>query len=82
MSNTASHRSKFWLYAFLAFVLLACLWAGWRDFDFDPWLSQGEIRENIRSTVRWAIQVLMQLLVPASILYYFGAEAVAAITRR
>lgn len=79
MSNTASHRSKFWLYAFLAFVLFACLWVGWRDFDFDPWQSQEEIRENIRSTIRWAIQVVIQFLIPAAILFYFGAEAVAKL---
>lgn len=77
MPNTASYRSKFWLYAVLAFVLLACLWAGWQDFD--PWQSQDEIRENIRSNIRWAIQILIQFLVPAAILFYFGAEAVAKL---
>lgn len=82
MSNTASLRSKFSLNTFLAFVLLACLWAGWRDFDFVPWLSQEEIRENIRSTIRWAIQVLIQFLVPAAILFYFGAEAAAKLRER
>lgn len=79
MSSTASHRSKLWLYAFLTFVLFACLWAGWRDFEFNPWLSQEAIRDDIRSTIRWAIQVSIQFLVPAAILFYFGAEAVAKL---
>jgi len=77
MTNSTSHRSKFWLYTFLTLVLVTCLWAGWRDFD--PWLSQDEIREDIRSTIRLAIQVLVQFLVPAAILFYFGAEAAARL---
>jgi hypothetical protein len=77
MNNRSSHRSKFWLYAFLSLVLLTCLWAGWRDFD--PWLSQDEIREDIRSTIRFAIRFLVQFLVPAAILFYFGTEAAARL---
>lgn len=80
MSENALHRSKSWLYAFLAFVLLACLWAGWQGFD--PWLSQGETREGIRSTIRWAIQVSIQFLVPAAILFYFASEVVAKLRDR
>jgi hypothetical protein len=75
MPDTASHRNKFWLYAVLAFVLLACLWSGWKDFG--PWQSQDEIRAGIRSNIRWAIQILIQFVIPAAILFYFGAEALA-----
>jgi hypothetical protein len=77
MPDTDSHRSKLWLYAVLAFVLLACLWAGWQDFD--PWESQDDIRESIRSNIRWAIQVLFQFLVSAAMLIYLGAEAVVKL---
>ena len=80
MTDSTSRRSKFWLYAFLTLVLLACLWAGWRDFD--PWLSQDEIREDIRSTIRRVIQALVQFVVPAAILFYFGAEAAAGLRGR
>lgn len=80
MPDTVSHRSKFWLYAVLGFVLLACLWTGWRDFD--PWLSQQEIRQSIRSAPRWLVQVLVQFLAPTAILFYFGSEAVAKLRNK
>ena len=71
-SIDTSHRSKRWLYVILAFAFLACLWVGWRDFD--PWIPQNEVRENIRSTIRWLIQVLVQYAIPGAIIIFFGKE--------
>lgn len=70
-----SHRNKLWLYAALTLILFACLWVGWRDFD--PLISQGEIRESIRSNIRWAVQALVQYAIPGAIIIYFGKEAIA-----
>ena len=76
-SNSTSHRSKLWLYILLAVVLLACLWVGWRDFD--PRIPQSEVRENIRSTIREVIQLLVQFVIPGAILIFFGKEALAKL---
>lgn len=76
-SVDTSYRSKLWLYAVLTLVLLACLWVGWRDFDFS--IPQEEVRENIRSTIRWAIQVMVQYVIPAAIVIFFGKEAIAEL---
>jgi hypothetical protein len=70
-----SHGRKPYLYFVLSFVLLACLWVGWHDFD--PWISQDEIRENIRPSIRWTIQFLVQYAIPTAIIIYFGKEAYA-----
>ncbi|NCT66005.1 MAG: hypothetical protein GXC76_00015 [Rhodanobacteraceae bacterium] len=72
-----SRPGKRWLYAVLTCVLLACLWIGWRDFD--PWVPQDEVRENIRSTVRWLIQLLVQYAIPGGILIFFGKEVLARL---
>ncbi len=77
MTSSASHRSTPALYIILALVLLACLWAGWRDFD--PWVPRDEVRENIRSTIRGVIQILIQFVVPGAIIVFFGKETVAKI---
>lgn len=78
--NDTSRRSKWWLYAILTVVLFACLWVGWSDFD--PRIPQGEVRENIRHTIRWVIQVLVQYVIPAAILIFFGREALAKFRRK
>lgn len=72
-----SYRSKVWLYAVLTSVLLACLWIGWRDFDL--WTPREEVRGNIRSTIRWAVQVLIQYVIPGGIVIFFGKEAIAGL---
>lgn len=74
-SKDASHRSKLWLYAILALVLVVCLWVGWRDFD--PRIPQNEVRENIQLTIRWGIQVLVQYVIPGAIVIFFAREALA-----
>lgn len=71
-SGDTSNRSRLWLYAILTLVLVACLWVGWRDFT--PWIPQDEIRENIRSTIRWAIQLLIQYIIPGAIVIFFGKK--------
>jgi hypothetical protein len=76
-SVDTSYRSKPWLYAVLTLILLACLWVGWRDFDL--WIPQDEVRENIRSTIRWAVQVLIQYAIPGAIVIFFGKEAIAKL---
>ena len=65
--------SRLWLYAILALVLVACLWVGWSDFN--PWIPQDEIRENIRFTTRWVIQILIQYIIPGAIVMFFGKKA-------
>ncbi len=71
------HRSKPVLYLILAIVLFACLWIGWRDFD--PWIPQDEVRENIRLTIRWVIQVLIQYVIPGAIIIFFCKEALTKL---
>lgn len=70
-----SHDSKPYLYAVLSIVLLACLWAGWHDYD--PWIPQDEVREGIRSGIRWTMQFLVQYAIPVAIIIYFGKDAYA-----
>jgi len=75
ISMDSSYRRSPGLFIILAFVFFACLWIGWRDFD--PWIPQHEVRENIRFAIRWLIQVLVQYVIPGSILIFFGKEHVA-----
>ena len=77
MSVNTPRSSRLWLYVILTLVLLACLWVGWRDFD--PWIPQDEVRENIRSSIRWVIQVLVQYVIPGAIVIFFGKEAIAKL---
>jgi len=77
MPGDTSPRSKLWIYITLTVVLLACLWIGWRDFD--PWVPQDEVRENIRSSIRWVIQVLVQYVIPVAIIIFFGREVVTKL---
>lgn len=74
-SSNAIRRNKYWLYLGLVVVFLACLWIGWRDFD--PMISQNEVREMIRANIRWVIQTLVQFVVPGAILVYFAKESLA-----
>ena len=68
-------RSRLWLYVGLALVLFSCLWIGWSDFD--PMIPQDEVREHIRSSIRWVIQVLIRFAIPFAILAFFASEATA-----
>ena len=76
-SVDTTHRSKLWLYVMLTLVLFSCLWVGWRDFDL--WIPQEDVRANIRSTIRWVIQILVQYVIPGGILIFFGKEALAKL---
>ena len=69
-STTA--RTKILLYAVLGAVLLSCLWIGWHDFD--PRLSQSEVREGIRSSIRMFVQIAVKYVIPALILAFFIGE--------
>jgi len=75
-----SHRSKLWLYAILALVLVACLWVGWSDFN--PRIPQDVVRENIRLTIRQTIQALVQYVIPGAIVVFFSKEALVRIRSR
>ncbi|MGH8049676.1 MAG: hypothetical protein ACREPB_03345 [Arenimonas sp.] len=68
-------RNKVVLYLALGLVLAACLWIGWHDFD--PRIPQAEVRENIRSGIRWTIQLAIQYFVPINILVYFAQDIIA-----
>lgn len=70
-----AHERKPYLYAVLFIVLLACLWIGWHDFN--PRIPQDEVREGVRLTIRWTIQLMVQYIIPAAIIIYFGKEAYA-----
>ena len=69
-SKTA--KTKILLYAVLGAVLLSCLWIGWHDFD--PRLSQSEVREGIRSSIRMVVQIAVQYVIPILILGFFIGE--------
>ena len=71
---------KWWLYIALVLIMAGCLWVGWRDFD--PWLSQNDVRENIRSSIRGIIQITIQYAIPLAILVFFAREAITAKKRR
>lgn len=68
-------RNKAGLYLMLALILVACLWIGWHDFN--PWIQQEAVRENIRSGIRWTIQLAVQYFIPINILVYFAQEIIA-----
>ena len=70
-------RSRPWLYAILILVLVACLWVGWRDFN--PRIPQDELRQDIRMTIRWLMQVLVQYAIPGAIIIFFSKEALSII---
>jgi len=63
------------LYAFLAIVLLQCLWFGWHDVN--PAMAQELVRENIRLGIRGIIQIAVQYLIPIGILAFFIGELIA-----
>lgn len=74
---TTSNRRNYALYIGLALVLLACWWIGWRDYD--PYLAQEAVRENIRASIRGLIQISIQYVLPIAILVFFTSEFFNAI---
>jgi hypothetical protein len=76
-SNSAGRRL---LYAFLAIVLVQCLWFGWHDFN--PAIAQEVVRENIRLSIRGIIQIAVQYLIPIGILAFFISELIAGRAAR
>ena len=79
-SNKVTSHSRKAVYFALALILILCLWIGWSDFD--PQVSQDEIREGIRSTIRQSIQFAVQYAIPAAILGFFVKEALSWIRSR
>lgn len=75
--NSKNSRRSYALYIGLALVLLACWWIGWRDYD--PYLAQEAVRENIRASIRGLIQVSIQYALPIAILVFFTSEFFNAI---
>jgi len=70
LTGSQVNRPGFYLILFM--VLVSCLWIGWHDFD--PWVPQELVRENIRSTIRWMSQLMVQYFIPGNILVYFAKE--------
>lgn len=70
---TKTHRRNYALYLGLVLILLACWWIGWRDYD--PYLTQEAVRENIRASIRGLIQISIQF----AILVFFTSEFFNAI---
>lgn len=68
-------RNKAVLYLTLALILAVCIGIGWHDFD--PEIPQQVVRENIRSGIRWTLQLAIQYFIPINILVYFAQEIVA-----
>jgi hypothetical protein len=67
--------ARAWLYLALALLLVGCLWVGWHDFD--PYIPQEVIRENIRSSTRRTIQITIQYIIPLAVLVFFIREITA-----
>ena len=58
-------------YLLLVVVLIVTLWIGWSDHDFiRPEITQEEIRSSIREYIRTGIQILVQYVIPISIVGY------------
>ena len=73
MSPTNSEiQRKRALYVGLVLIFIVCLWVGWSDVDIP--VSQDEVREGIRSTIRQLIQISIQFIIPAAILAFFVKE--------
>ena len=70
--NTNPQRNRTGLYLLLILLFIGCLWIGWHDFD--PWLPQDAVREDIRSSIRWIIQLMVQYFIPLNILVFFCGE--------
>ncbi|MBX3727072.1 MAG: hypothetical protein KF823_14275 [Xanthomonadales bacterium] len=68
-----------WVYVLAVAALIGLLWIGWSDVDFHP--SQDEVRTAIRSTLRRAIQVLVQFVAPAALLAFLVRELLARVRR-
>ena len=79
-SNNDKSHSRGVVYFALALIMILCLWIGWSDFD--PQVSQTEIRQGIRSTIRQLIQFAVQFAIPLSILGFFAKEALGWIRSR
>jgi len=67
-------------YLWLVVILLACWWIGWRDYD--PYMAQELVRENIRTGIRGMIQISIQYIVPVAILVYFTSEFFNSLSSR
>lgn len=74
-------REEWVKYSIVFVVLIVCLWVGWSDYEFvKPQVSQEEIRESIRYSVRLVFQVAVQYVIPILIVGYFIRE-IASKTR-
>lgn len=72
-SKTTGARARHYL--ILVLLLIGCLWVGWHDFDL--WIPQEVIRENIRWLIRNTVQIVIQYIVPLGILVFFAREITA-----
>ncbi len=67
--TTNPQRDRTRRYLLLILIFIGCLWNGWHDFD--PRLPQDAVRDDIRSSVRWVIQLMVQYFIPLNILVFF-----------
>ncbi len=74
MNNKSLPRGV--LYLGLVLILFYCVWLGWSDFD--PRIPQELVRNNIRSGIRSSLQVIVQYIVPVSIIAFFVREIMAS----
>ncbi|MEO8002733.1 MAG: hypothetical protein ABI644_12735 [Arenimonas sp.] len=69
---TEFRRNRAGFYLMLILVFAVSLWIGWHDFD--PWIPQKIVRENIHLDIRWIIQLAVQYFIPMNILVYCVQE--------
>lgn len=70
-----SDNKKNVLYLVLLATFIVCLWIGWADFEFTkPEISQEEIRDSIRFYIRTSFQIVVQYVIPLSIVGFFLKE--------
>lgn len=73
-------QAKWAIYGTLAVVLGLALWIGWGDFD--PVIPRAEVQDGIRYVIRRVIQILIQFIIPVSIIGYFVAEAFGSVNKK
>ncbi len=74
-ANDNTKNPKYKLLIGLVIALLVCLWIGWSDYD--PYMAQEIVRDNIRSSIQGMIQISIQVLLPIAIIVSLVKNATA-----